>query len=206
MAEPDASAAVERDLRLALAAGLEHNFACWLRFVGWQPGSWFELQALGVPGRYGDRVCFAHADSLQAAQDRVAAEGAKAHEDFDAVITAYESAGGEYSEVATDAIARHPLGHELAYVMAKHPAVAKAINGAPNNGAAIYELGRVMARIEMEAEGAKGAPAAEKKPRLSKAPAPVGKPEGGEQVSGTPNLDKLENLTEYRRIRDKIAA
>ena len=67
MAEPDASAAIERDLRLALAAGLEHNFACWLRFVGWQPGSWLELQALGVPGRYGDRVCFAHADSVESA-------------------------------------------------------------------------------------------------------------------------------------------
>jgi P4 family phage/plasmid primase-like protien len=62
--ETDAAAAVECDLRIALASGLDHNFASWLRFVGWRPGTWLELQALGVPGRYGDRVCFAHANSV----------------------------------------------------------------------------------------------------------------------------------------------
>lgn len=164
-------------------------------------GRWEARQAIREQREIDARE--AHVSGIQQAQDRVAAEGAKAHEDFDAVMTQYESAGGSYSDVAVDAISRHPLGHELAYAMAKDPGLAKRINGAPTQAAAIYELGRAMARIEADAEG-KAVP--ERKPRATKAPAPIGKADGGEQVSSTPDLEKMSSLAEFRRVRDKIAA
>lgn len=60
-------ATLERDVVFAVAEGLEVNFCRWLRFAGWTEGQWLELQALGVPGGYVERVCFAHADTFASA-------------------------------------------------------------------------------------------------------------------------------------------
>ena len=54
---------LEHDLVFAAAEGIAGNFERWLEFVGARDGEWVELQALGVPGTYAERVQFAHADT-----------------------------------------------------------------------------------------------------------------------------------------------
>jgi hypothetical protein len=54
---------LEHDLVFAAAEGIAGNFERWLGFVGARDGEWVELQALGVPGTYAERVQFAHADT-----------------------------------------------------------------------------------------------------------------------------------------------
>jgi chromosome segregation ATPase len=151
----------------------------------------------------------ARGNAIQQAMTRVMDAGAKAHDDFDATVTKFEDAGGDYG-IAVDAITRHPLGHELAYRMASDPRVAKAIAGAPNEASAIYELGRVMARIEAEHEAADEPadekPAEEKPRKLSKAPAPIERKTGGGDVPAAPDVDRMNRLSDYRKARTKLVA
>lgn len=148
----------------------------------------------------------AQSTGIQRAQQRVADTGAKAHEDFDAVMTKFEDAGGEYSPVAIDVICGHELGHEFAYRMAKDPALAKRINGAASHQAAIFEAGKLIARIEQDAEDAKAGDGEKPAPKLSKAPAPIARRDGGGESASAPDPKRINSVAEYRRVRDKIAA
>lgn len=143
--------------------------------------------------------------ALRDGQARVAAEGAQAHDDFDAVVSAYEAGGGTYAPAVQDAIVNHPLGAEFAYRLAKTPALAARVNQ-PNLAAAYFEIGRVMAAIEAEHAPTPEPTAAPKPKPMSKAPAVIAAPESVDAPAGLPDPAKMTSVREWRRLREKFAA
>src|SRR5437868_3403487 len=58
---------LESNLWWAVQDGINANFTRWRKFTGAPEGEWFELQALKVPDRYGQRTRFAHASDVETA-------------------------------------------------------------------------------------------------------------------------------------------
>lgn len=110
--------------------------------------------------------------SFVAAQARVETAAKEAHADFDAVIDAFAQGGHRFTPVAAEAILHHPLGHEIAYHLAKNPDDnAKLANLPP--ALAYVELGKVVAKLEAAAASSTDGKGEQKPAPVSKAPAPI---------------------------------
>lgn len=133
---------------------------------------------------------------LQQRQGAVYAKTVEAHPDANEVLTAFVEANGQFHPAVTAAVLHEELGHEIAYAVAKDPALHAKI---AQSGNPMVEIGRLIARLE----GAKETP----KPAVvvSKAPEPV-KPVSGEGSSASGGFDpaKSSSLAEYRKNREKL--
>ena len=133
------------------------------------------------------------------AQAATAAKGYAAHADFDDVMTQFVQRGGYFPSARenrppiADAILQHPLGHEIAYMLATEPETYQRLIAVQNPIAFAAELGKLLTRLE-------GAPAGSppKSVPMSKAGPPV-KPVVGQPsaTSGGPPGDDASD-DEYR--------
>jgi hypothetical protein len=112
------------------------------------------------------------------------------------VLQAFVDAGLVFHPAVSAAVLHEELGHEIAYAVAKDPALHAKIAQSPNP---MVEIGRLIGRLE----GAKEAP----KPAVvvSKAPEPV-KPVSGEGSSASGGFDpsKSNSIAEFRKNREKL--
>lgn len=133
------------------------------------------------------------------ARDRVTVKAKAAHADFDATLEDFVAEGHKFSPFVTDVILNDPLGHEIAYALAKDPAANAAIDAAPHAGIA---LGRFIARLEAADRGPAPVP-----PPVTKAHPPT-KPLGSSPVStddGKPAGDSLDAHVEYYNAKERAA-
>lgn len=131
------------------------------------------------------------------AQDRVYEAAKAAHADVDEVMTAFVNAGNAFAPVVQDVVMNHPLGHEIAYVLAKDPAKHAAIAAIKHPGMAMLELGKVIAAIESK-------PAAKVEPvvkKVSSAPAPVEPVTPGETSTGRPDPANITSIKTWEKER-----
>lgn len=146
----------------------------------------------------------AQARGFVEASARVEAAAKAAHADFDDTVRTFVAGGGVYSPVALDVILNHrDLGHEVAYVLAKDPALNTKIGQLPAP-LAFLEIGKLIAKIEGDQATAKAAAKAAEKPaaaKVSKAPEPVAEVAAGETAAGTPDPSKMTSVTEWRKRR-----
>jgi hypothetical protein len=87
---------------------------------------------------------------VQESQTRLLDEGRKAHADFDAVLTAAEADGVQFSVAMTDAMFRESKGSELAYVLTTDRALYARIAALPLPMQE-REIGRLLARFDTPA-------------------------------------------------------
>lgn len=131
------------------------------------------------------------------AQDRVYEAAKAAHADVDEVMTAFVNAGNAFAPVVQDVVMNHPLGHEIAYVLAKDPAKHAAIAAIKHPALALIELGKVIAAIEAK-------PAAKVEPvvkKVSSAPAPVEPVTPGETSTGRPDPANITSIKTWEKER-----
>jgi hypothetical protein len=136
------------------------------------------------------------------AQSRTQAAGKAVHADFDTVVGDFVAKGHKFSEVATEVILNHPLGHKIAYALAKDIEANNLISNAPP-AIAFLEMGRFIARLEAADSGP--APVV---PAVTQAKAPI-KPVGSSPVSTgdePPTGDDLDAHIAYYNAKDKKAA
>jgi hypothetical protein len=132
------------------------------------------------------------------AQGRVYEAAKAAHADVDEVMTSFVNAGHRFAPVVQDVVVNHPLGHEIAYVLAKDPARHAAIAAIKHPGLAMIELGKVIAGIEA---GAKPAAKAEPVKKVSSAPAPVEPVTPGETSTGRPDPANITSIATWNKER-----
>ena len=136
---------------------------------------------------------------LIAARDRVEAAVKAAHPDFDEVIEAFAADGHAYAPPVAEFILAHPEGHEIAYALAKDPALNARIAALQHPAAIVFELGKVLAGLE--AASAKPVQP-EPKPRpVTRAPAPVSTVGSGAGTVATPDPATMSSVAEWRKIR-----
>jgi chromosome segregation ATPase len=134
--------------------------------------------------------------AVERRQNEVRAKALEAHPDSDDVLQAFVDAGQVFHPAVSAAVLHEELGHEIAYAVAKDPALHAKIAQSPNP---MVEIGRLIGRLE----GAKEAPKAAVV--VSKAPEPV-KPVSGEGSSASGGFDpsKSNSVVEFRKNRDKL--
>jgi hypothetical protein len=131
------------------------------------------------------------------AQTRVYETAKAAHADVDDVMTAFVNAGHVFAPVVQDAIMNHPLGHEIAYALAKDPAKHAAIAAIRHPGLAMIELGKVIGSIEAGKPAAVAAPVK----KVSSAPAPVEPVTPGETTAGRPDPANISSVATWQKER-----
>jgi hypothetical protein len=138
----------------------------------------------------------AQSSELERRQESVRAKALEAHPDSDDVLQAFVDAGQVFHPAVSAAVLHEELGHEIAYAVAKDPALHAKIAQSPNP---MVEIGRLIGRLE----GAKEAPKAAVV--VSKAPEPV-KPVSGEGSSASGGFDpgKSNSIAEFRKNREKL--
>lgn len=137
----------------------------------------------------------AQAQHYSSRQEEVRAKAIEAHPDVDAVLQGFVDAGHVFHPAVSMAILHEPLGHEIAYAVAKDPALNVKIAQAPNPW---VEIGRLVAKLEAAAT-----PAEPKAPPVSKAPAPIA-PVVGESGAGGFDPAKSNSIAEFRKNRERF--
>lgn len=132
------------------------------------------------------------------AQTRVYETAKAAHADVDDVMTAFVNAGHVFAPVVQDVIMNHPLGHEIAYALAKDPAKHAAIAAIRHPGLAMIELGKVVAAIEAVKSAA---PVAAPVKKVSSAPAPMEPVTPGETTAGRPDPANISSVATWQKER-----
>lgn len=134
--------------------------------------------------------------AVERRQNEVRAKAMEAHPDSDDVLQAFVDAGHVFHPAVSAAVLHEELGHEIAYAVAKDPALHAAIAAAANPMVAI---GRLIGRLEAAKETPKPAVV------VSKAPEPV-KPVSSEGSAASGGFDpaKSHSLAEFRKNREKL--
>lgn len=136
------------------------------------------------------KVAELRAEILSDFEERTEAFKAKAT-DFDQVIEKFTSAGGKFSDVVRELVTESDVGPELAYHLAKHPAVASKVNSLPPLQAA-----KEIARLEDSLSRPSN--------RATKAPPPLKTPTGGASAPvDLATLAKSEDASDYIRMRQQ---
>lgn len=144
----------------------------------------------------------------QSSLNAAAAKGREAHADFDAVIGEYVNQGGRFAPSnAVEAngplgdleavVLQHPLGHTVAYEVAKDAELRARLMGASSRVLFMAEMGKLLTRLEGAPTGSppKTAP-------VSKAKPPVQPAKGQPQATGGPPGDDAtdeEHLAYYQQ-------
>lgn len=171
----------------------QNSFDDYAKFVKAQ-ARWEARQELR---EYNARVGQAEqARSNATAQERVSAAAKAAHPDFDTTIDEFAQAGHRFSPATAEAILNHPLGHELAYALAKDPAANARLNAAPNLYVAGIEVGKILAGLTVPVVAAVVAA-----PAVSKAPEPVKPVTGATSASGKTDPKNMNSVAEFRKRR-----
>ena len=111
--------------------------------------------------------------------------------DFDEVIEKFTTSGGKFSDVVRELVTESDVGPELAYHLAKHPAVANKVNSLPPLQAA-----KEIARLEDSLSRPSN--------RATKAPPPLKTPTGGASAPvDLAALAKSEDASDYIRMRQQ---
>lgn len=123
-------------------------------------------------------------------EERAEAFKAKAT-DFDQVIGKFIEGGGQLNPVVRELVTESDVGPELAYHLAKHPAVANKVNSLPPLQAA-----KEIARLEDSLSRPSN--------RATKAPPPLKTPTGGASAPvDLATLAKSEDASDYIRMRQQ---
>lgn len=134
--------------------------------------------------------------AVERRQNEVRAKALEAHPDSDEVLQAFVDAGQVFHPAVSAAVLHEDLGHELAYMVAKDPALNERIARAANP---YVEVGKLIAKLE----GATTAP--KPVPVVSKAPEPVKPVTGGDAAAaGSFDPAKSNSIAEYRKNRAKL--
>lgn len=144
----------------------------------------------------------------QSSLNAAAAKGREAHADFDAVIGEYVNQGGRFAPSnAVEAngplgdleavVLQHPLGHTVAYEVAKDAELRARLMGASSRVLFMAEMGKLLTRLEGAPTGSPPKPAP-----VSKAKPPVQPAKGQPQATGGPPGDDAtdeEHLAYYQQ-------
>lgn len=153
-------------------------------------------------------VASTSAHMRQQALAATAAKGKEAHADFDAVIGEFVSQGGRFAPTnAVEAngplgdlegvILQHPLGHTVAYEIAKDPELRARLLGASSRVMFMADMGKLLTRLEGAPTGSPPKPAP-----VSKAKPPVQPAKGQPLATGGPPGDDAsddEHLAYYQQ-------
>lgn len=144
----------------------------------------------------------------QSSLNAAAAKGREAHADFDAVIGEYVNQGGRFAPSnAVEAngplgdleavVLQHPLGHTVAYEVAKDAELRARLMGASSRVLFMAEMGKLLTRLGGAPTGSPPKPAP-----VSKAKPPVQPAKGQPSATGGPPGDDAsddEHLAYYQQ-------
>ena len=137
------------------------------------------------------------------AQDRVWSAGEKKYSDFAAVVDAANEAGIKWSPALTNIVLTHPQGEDLAYALAKDPALSQQLSAIPSALHLGIALAPVLSRltaapdVTVPADGAKPQTKAQDPPKTVGS-APTASPSLATVVGTGPEM----NLKRYRAVRE----
>lgn len=136
------------------------------------------------------RVAELRSEVMADFEERAEAFKAKAT-DFDQVIEQFTANGGKFSDAVRELVTESDVGPELAYHLAKHPAVSNKINSLPPLQAA-KEIARLEDTLSRPSN------------RATKAPPPLKTPTGGASAPvDLATLAKSEDASDYIRMRQQ---
>jgi hypothetical protein len=136
------------------------------------------------------------AQAVQAADARSYQAGKAEYADFDETIGEFVKAGGRFAAHVAEEIRSNPIGHKIAYALAKDPALAAKLNTAPSAPVFWREIGKLETALQ-------AAPKVEAKPavKVSSAPAPVPAIARAETPAGTPDPANMSSIAAWRQHR-----
>ncbi len=131
----------------------------------------------------------------QEALKRTYEAGLTAHSDFEQVLDEAKVAGVRWSPMLSQAVSFHPLGHELAYALAKDPTESARLSAIQHPVIFGVELGKKLALLQAAHSGP-----ASKVVSISQAPAPI-KPVDAGGTSSSPSLQQIAESGDMKRFR-----
>lgn len=148
------------------------------------------------------------AHAYQSALHTVRTRGTETHADFDAVLGQFVQQGGTFAPRTPaeangpladleQTILHHPLGHVIAYALAKDAETYQRVVAAPSRVMFMAEMGKLITRVEGVPSGSPAKPAP-----LSKAKPPI-QPLGSSPVASDQDPDDLPFGPQYVRTMNK---